>query len=83
MDREDFHALIQREHHSQRRDSDKYKHDYDWLGLVMEEVGEVAECINEGRCPIDELVQVSTLIEAWVGYRGKTEGTNGKLQDVS
>ena len=79
MNRQDFHDLIQREHHSQRRDSDKYKHDYEWLGLVMEEVGEVAECINKDRCPIAELVQVAALIEAWVGYRHRIEDTNDKL----
>ena len=66
MNKEAFYESVSAEHNEQKRDSDVYKHDYEWLGLVMEEVGEVAECVNENRCPIAELVQVATLIEAWV-----------------
>lgn len=65
MHRKDFRALVNSEYCKQTRESDKEKHHYDWLGLVMEELGEAAQCVNRGRCPLDELVQVATLIEAW------------------
>ena len=73
MNKEAFYEMVDAEHNEQKRDSDKYKHAYEWLGLVMEEVGEVAECVNENRCPIAELVQVATLIQAWVTHTKRVE----------
>lgn len=66
MNKESFYGMVDAEHEKQKRDGDRDKHDYEWLGLVMEEVGEVAECVNKGECPISELVDVAVLLEAWV-----------------
>ena len=66
MNRDRFHELVYREFDKQKRPSDKDKHDYEWLGLLFEEAGEVAECVNKGECPVEELVQVAMIVEAWV-----------------
>ena len=44
--------------------------DHFWLGLVIEEIGEVAQSVNKGKpTPVHELVQIVALIESWVENR--------------
>lgn len=40
--------------------------DLRWLGILMEEVGEVAEDVNEDRVPLIELIHAAAVCVAWV-----------------
>ena len=67
MNHRDFRELVDIEYWKNQEihgyDSEHTPH-Y-WLGLVMEELGEVAQAINEGKSPILELTHVIAVIEAW------------------
>lgn len=69
MERKDFRERVDNEYADQRRESDSVKPDWIWLNLILEELGEVAQDVNNDRSPLHELVQVVTLIEAWVEHR--------------
>ena len=70
MEREDFRELVNTEYCEQDHEWDFQHDDHYWLGLVIEEIGEVAQSINKGGSALDELVQVSALIESWMENRG-------------
>ena len=69
MERKDFRDLVNAEYAKQNHEYDAQHDDHYWLGLVMEELGEAAENCNQGKSPIEELVQLATLIESWVENR--------------
>ena len=68
MNHSDFRELVDAEYCKQQaihqHDSEHTPHV--WLGLLLEEVGEVAQAVNKGENPIPELTHVATIIEAWV-----------------
>lgn len=66
MQRREFRELVNREYAEQNHEFDSQHAHHYWLGLVMEELGEVSECLNKGKTPLLELVQVATLIESWI-----------------
>ena len=70
MEHDKFRELVDAEYEKQDHRYDALHCDHFWLGLIVEEVGEVAQAVNKGdKTPIDELVQISALIESWVKMR--------------
>lgn len=66
MLRKEFRTLVNREYCEQNHEFDNQHDAHYWLGLVIEELGEAAQCLNDRKSPVPELVQVVALIEAWV-----------------
>ena len=69
MKRKDFRTLVDSEYAEQDHEWDFQHDDHYWLGLIVEELGEVAQNINKGESASDELVQVAALIESWMENR--------------
>ena len=69
MKRKDFRELVNAEYCKQPHTCDDQHSNHVWLGLIIEEIGEVAQSINKGEPALNELVQVVALIESWIENR--------------
>ena len=72
--REDYQALVQAEMDRQVEKWGEQRHwDHEWLAIVMEELGEVAKAIVEGKPKEmrEEMIQLAALIETWYRDTGR------------
>lgn len=84
--RQNIYEEIVQERDRQDRKFGHQKHaDHIWLSLVVEEVGEVAECLNDGMnkgLVRTELVQVAALVVAWLEKLREDEYEGKNINDT-
>ena len=63
--------LLERQRQADKWGDDDGMHDYVWLGIAIEELGEAAQALNraDGEKLERELVQTAAVIVAWLAAR--------------